>query len=160
RGRLRAGPGLRLDRDGRRPHDHGGPPGGAPPRGPPRHRRPDPARRQARRPRGPRRLLLHGRGGGEGPAPGGVAGGGGGGGAPAPRTRVEEPARRGGAGRAAGADRPGGARGIRLLSLTRELADDSVRYAHVRCAVARARGLAEIEVAGPPTPPPADVAAI
>src|SRR5262249_38746208 len=40
-----------------------------------------------------------------------------------PRTRLEETARQRAAEHAAGTDRPRGARGIRLLSLTRELAD-------------------------------------
>jgi benzoyl-CoA-dihydrodiol lyase len=77
-----------------------------------------------------------------------------------PRTRLEETARHRAAERAAGTDRPRGARGIQLAPLARGLADDGVRYAHVRCTLDRARGLAEIEVAGPATPPPANLAAI
>jgi benzoyl-CoA-dihydrodiol lyase len=77
-----------------------------------------------------------------------------------PRTRLEETARQRAAERAAGTDRPRGAPGVRLAPLARELAADTVRYTHVRCALDRARGLAEIEVAGPATSPPADLAAI
>src|SRR5216110_470724 len=54
---------------------------------------------------------------------------------------------------AARTDRPPNARGLRLTPLARTIAGDAIRYSHVACAVDRKRGIAEITVTGPATPP-------
>jgi benzoyl-CoA-dihydrodiol lyase len=77
-----------------------------------------------------------------------------------PRTRLGEVARQRALERAARSDRPRGARGIALAPLGREIEGDAVRYRHVTAKIDRARGLAEITVAGPTTPPPADAAGL
>ncbi len=77
-----------------------------------------------------------------------------------PRTKLEETAKARAAERAAKSDRPHGARGIALTPLDRTIDGDTLRYAHVTCAIDRARGLAEITVAGPSAPPPADAAGV
>jgi benzoyl-CoA-dihydrodiol lyase len=61
---------------------------------------------------------------------------------------------------AARTDRPAGARGLPLTPLARTIDRDRVQYAHVRCAIDRARGVAEITVSGPGAPPPAEPAGI
>jgi benzoyl-CoA-dihydrodiol lyase len=61
---------------------------------------------------------------------------------------------------AARTDRPAGATGVRLTPLERAFDGDRIRYRHVTCDVDRARGVAEITVAGPTEAPPADVAGI
>jgi benzoyl-CoA-dihydrodiol lyase len=61
---------------------------------------------------------------------------------------------------AARTDRPAGATGVRLTPLERAFDGDRIRYRHVTCNVDRARGVAEITVAGPTEAPPADVAGI
>jgi benzoyl-CoA-dihydrodiol lyase len=77
-----------------------------------------------------------------------------------PRTRLEETARQRAEERAAGTDRPRDGAGVRLFPLVRELDGDRVRYPHVTCAIDRARGLAEITVAGPAASPPLDPAGV
>ena len=83
--RLRAGPGLRPHRDGRRRQHHGRPARGAAARRAAGHRRAHPARGQAPRAPRPRRLLLHPRGRHQGQAGGRVGAGGRGGAALAAR---------------------------------------------------------------------------
>ena len=75
RRRLRAGPGLRRDRPGRRPLVLGLAARGAAARRAARHRRPDPRHRQAQGPPRPRRHLLHQRRRRARPARGRVAAG-------------------------------------------------------------------------------------
>ena len=77
-----------------------------------------------------------------------------------PRTKLEEIARARAAERAAKSDRPRDAKGIALTPLERAIDGDTLRYPHVTCAIDRARGLAEITVAGPPEPPPVDAAGV
>ncbi|HSE02553.1 MAG TPA: benzoyl-CoA-dihydrodiol lyase, partial [Methylomirabilota bacterium] len=61
---------------------------------------------------------------------------------------------------AARTDRPAGARGIRLEPLERRVEGDRIVYAHVTCTLDRGPGVAEITVAAPAAPPPADLAGI
>ncbi|HKW92006.1 MAG TPA: benzoyl-CoA-dihydrodiol lyase, partial [Methylomirabilota bacterium] len=61
---------------------------------------------------------------------------------------------------AARTDRPAGARGITLDPLDRRIEGDRIVYRHVTCALDRGQGVAEITVAGPEKPPPADAAGI
>jgi benzoyl-CoA-dihydrodiol lyase len=77
-----------------------------------------------------------------------------------PRTKLDEAAKARAAERAARSDRPRDAKGIALTPLERSLDGAIVRYAHVTCVIDRARGLAELTVAGPTIPPPADPAAV
>jgi benzoyl-CoA-dihydrodiol lyase len=77
-----------------------------------------------------------------------------------PRTTLEETVRRRAAELAALSDRPAGAAGIALTPLDRRVEGDRIAYTHVTCALDRARGAAEITVAGPATAPPADAAAL
>ncbi|HET6367925.1 MAG TPA: 2,3-epoxybenzoyl-CoA dihydrolase [Pseudomonadales bacterium] len=77
-----------------------------------------------------------------------------------PRSRLEETVGRRAAERAAGSDRPAGARGIALSPLERTIAGDHIAYRHVTCTLNRARGIAEITVAAPESPAPAGLAAI
>jgi benzoyl-CoA-dihydrodiol lyase len=77
-----------------------------------------------------------------------------------PRSRLAEAARARAAALAGRTDRPQGARGITLTPLERRIEGDRIAYAHVVCEIDRARGVAEITVAAPETPPPADVAGI
>ena len=132
--RLRAGAGLRLDRDGRRRLHHGGPARGAAPRRAARHRRAHPAGGQAPGSPRPRRLLLHARGGDQGPAGGGVGTGGRGGAALPARGDGKRRA----AELAARTDRPAAARGIALTPLARTHRGRPHRLRHVTC-VARPR---------------------
>jgi benzoyl-CoA-dihydrodiol lyase len=78
----------------------------------------------------------------------------------APRSRLDEIARQRAAEFVARSDRPGGARGIALTPLARTLEGDRIAYRHVTCAIDRGRGLAEITVAGPSSPPPGDLGGI
>ena len=78
----------------------------------------------------------------------------------APRSKLDEVAKRRAAELAARTDRPAGARGVTLTPLERTIEGDRIRYVHVACAIDRARGLAEITVGGPSAPPPADAAGI
>jgi benzoyl-CoA-dihydrodiol lyase len=77
-----------------------------------------------------------------------------------PRSRLDETVRRLAVDLAARSDRPADAKGIALAPLARTLDGDRVDYTHVRCAIDRPRGVAEITVAAPDTPPPADARAI
>ena len=77
-----------------------------------------------------------------------------------PRSRLAEVTRARAAERAARTDRPAGARGITLAPLERRIEGDRVAYPHVGCVVDRGRGVAEITVAAPGTPPPTDPAGI
>ena len=77
-----------------------------------------------------------------------------------PRSQLEETVRRRALERVSRNGRPGGPPGITLAPLGREIEGDRIRYAHVTCALDRGRGVAEITVSGPPTPPPADRAAL
>ncbi|MEX2223116.1 MAG: 2,3-epoxybenzoyl-CoA dihydrolase [Candidatus Rokuibacteriota bacterium] len=77
-----------------------------------------------------------------------------------PRSRLAEAMKARAGERAARTDRPAGARGITLTPLDRRVEGDRIAYAHVTCALDRGRGAAEITVAAPATPPPADPAAI
>jgi benzoyl-CoA-dihydrodiol lyase len=76
----------------------------------------------------------------------------------APRSRLEETARARAATLAARSDRPADARGVALTPLERTVSDDRIAYRWVTCGLDRRRGIAEIVVAGPDTPPPADPA--
>ena len=78
----------------------------------------------------------------------------------APRSKLDQVAKRRAAELAARTDRPAGARGFTLTPLERTIEGDRIRYVHVACAIDRARGLAEITVGGPSAPPPADAAGI
>ena len=75
-----------------------------------------------------------------------------------PRSKLEETARRRAAELAARSDRPAEAGGVALTPLARTLGEDRIAYRWVTCALDRRRGLAEITVAAPDTPPPADPA--
>jgi len=77
-----------------------------------------------------------------------------------PRSRLFEVARQRAVERAARTDRPAGARGVTLAPLHRAIEGDRIAYRHVTCAIDRRLGAAEITVAGPGTPPPADLAGI
>jgi benzoyl-CoA-dihydrodiol lyase len=75
-----------------------------------------------------------------------------------PRSQLEETARRRAAELAARSDRPADGRGVALTPLERAQGDDRLAYRWVTCALDRRRGLAEITVAAPAAPPPADPA--
>ena len=77
-----------------------------------------------------------------------------------PRSQLAETVRRRALERVSRNGRPGGPPGITLAPLGREIEGDRIRYGHVTCALDRGRGVAEITVSGPPTPPPADRAAL
>ena len=77
-----------------------------------------------------------------------------------PRSRLAEATKTRAAELAARTDRPAGARGIGLAPLERRIEGDRLAYAHVTCVIDRGRGVAEITVAAPTTPPPADLAGI
>ena len=77
-----------------------------------------------------------------------------------PRSRLAEATKQRAGELAARTDRPAGARGIALGPLERRIEGDRVAYAHVTCAIDRARGVAEITVAAPEAAPPSDAAAI
>jgi benzoyl-CoA-dihydrodiol lyase len=77
-----------------------------------------------------------------------------------PRTRLDEAVRRRAAARAAGSDRPAGARGIALTPLARTVEADRVAYTHVECRLDRPHGRAEITVRGPGAAAPGDLAGI
>ena len=74
------------------------------------------------------------------------------------RTKLDETVRRRAAEFAAASDRPPDAQGVALTPLERTVADDRVAYRWVTCALDRRRGVAEITVAAPTAPAPADVA--
>jgi benzoyl-CoA-dihydrodiol lyase len=77
-----------------------------------------------------------------------------------PRSKLEETVKRRAAEMAARSDRPQGDRGLALPLLARTIEGDRIGYSTVTCVVDRARGVAEITVAGPVTPPPTTVAGI
>jgi benzoyl-CoA-dihydrodiol lyase len=77
-----------------------------------------------------------------------------------PRSRLEETVKARAVGLAARTDRPADARGIALTPLARTIGGDRIAYRHVRCALDRSRGIAEITVAAPAGPAPAGLAAI
>jgi len=77
-----------------------------------------------------------------------------------PRSRLAEATKARATELAGRTDRPAGARGITLAPLERRIEGDRVTYAHVTCVIDRERGVAEITVAAPATPPPADRAGI
>jgi benzoyl-CoA-dihydrodiol lyase len=75
-----------------------------------------------------------------------------------PRSKLEETARQRAEALAQRSDRPAGAPGVALTPLERTLSDDRIAYRWVTCVLDRRRGIAEITVAAPTTPPPADAA--
>jgi benzoyl-CoA-dihydrodiol lyase len=77
-----------------------------------------------------------------------------------PRSRLEETVKARAATLAARTDRPADARGIALTPLARTIEGDRIAYRHVRCALDRERGLAEITVSAPSSAAPAGLAAI
>jgi len=77
-----------------------------------------------------------------------------------PRTKLEETARGRARELAARSDRPADARGIALTPLERSIDGDRIAYRWVTCAIDGGRGVAEITVAAPDTPPPGDVAGV
>jgi benzoyl-CoA-dihydrodiol lyase len=77
-----------------------------------------------------------------------------------PRSRLAEATRARAAELAARTDRPATARGLTLTPLERRIEGDRIAYAHVTCELDRGRGVAEITVAAPEAPPPADPAGI
>jgi benzoyl-CoA-dihydrodiol lyase len=77
-----------------------------------------------------------------------------------PRTKLEETARRRAQELAARSDRPADARGIALTPLERTPEGDRIAYRFVTCTIDRGRGVAEITVAAPDAPPPADAAGV
>jgi benzoyl-CoA-dihydrodiol lyase len=77
-----------------------------------------------------------------------------------PRSRLDEAVRRRAEALVARSDRPAAGPGIALTPLARTLTADRVDYSTVRCALDRARGLAEITLVGPTGPPPADAAGV
>jgi len=77
-----------------------------------------------------------------------------------PRSRLAEATKARAGELAARTDRPTTARGIALTPLDRRIEGDRVAYAHVACVIDRERGVAEITVAAPTAPPPADPAGI
>jgi benzoyl-CoA-dihydrodiol lyase len=77
-----------------------------------------------------------------------------------PRSKLDAHVRQRARELAARTDRPAAARGIRLTPLERTVEGDRVTYGTVACTIDRARALAEITVAGPAAPPPADAEGI
>jgi len=77
-----------------------------------------------------------------------------------PRSRLAEAARERAVQLAERSDRPASARGIELSPLGRTIEGDRIAYGHLRCAIDRARGVAEIGVAGPDAAPPGDLAGL
>jgi benzoyl-CoA-dihydrodiol lyase len=77
-----------------------------------------------------------------------------------PRTKLDETTKRRASELAAKSDRPADARGVTLTPLERRLEGDRIAYRWVTCAIDRARGVAEVTVAAPDAPPPADPAGV
>jgi benzoyl-CoA-dihydrodiol lyase len=77
-----------------------------------------------------------------------------------PRSRLEETVKARAATLAARTDRPTDARGIALTPLARTIEGDRIAYRHVRGALDRQRGIAEITISAPPSTAPAGLAAI
>jgi benzoyl-CoA-dihydrodiol lyase len=76
-----------------------------------------------------------------------------------PRSRLAETVTQRARELAAKTDRPRAARGVALTPLARTIDGDRIAYTHVRCALDRRRGIAEITTAASPAAPPADPAA-
>jgi len=76
-----------------------------------------------------------------------------------PRSKLEATVRQRATELARRSDRPADARGVALTPLERTVSDDRIGYRWVTCALDRRRGIAEITVAAPTAPPPADPAA-
>ena len=77
-----------------------------------------------------------------------------------PRSRLAEAGRERAVQLAERSDRPVSARGIELSPLDRTIEGNRIAYGHLACAIDRARGVAEIEVAGPDGAPPGDLAGL
>src|SRR6266403_1339462 len=77
-----------------------------------------------------------------------------------PRSRLAETATQRARELAAKTDRPRAARGVALTPLARTIEGDRIAYTHVRCALDRRRGIAEITTAAPAAPPSDPTAAI
>jgi benzoyl-CoA-dihydrodiol lyase len=75
-----------------------------------------------------------------------------------PRSKLDEVARQRAAELAARSDRPAEAGGVVLTPLERTQREDRIAYRWVTCQLDRRRGIAEITVSAPDTPPPADPA--
>ncbi|MBI4607978.1 MAG: benzoyl-CoA-dihydrodiol lyase [Candidatus Rokubacteria bacterium] len=73
-----------------------------------------------------------------------------------PRSKLEDTVKRRAAEFAARSDRPAATRGITLAPLARTIEGDRIAYSHVTCQIDSERRVAEITVAGPAGPPPAD----
>src|SRR5437879_3141951 len=77
-----------------------------------------------------------------------------------PRSRMAETVMQRARELAAKTDRPRAARGVALTPLARSIEGDRVAYTHVRCALDRRRGIAEITTAAPAAPPADPAAAL
>ena len=77
-----------------------------------------------------------------------------------PRSKLDETVKRRAAEMAARSDRPEGAMGVTLSPLARSIEGGRIAYSTVTCVIDRDRGVAEIAIAGPATPPPATVEGI
>jgi benzoyl-CoA-dihydrodiol lyase len=78
----------------------------------------------------------------------------------ASRSRLAEAGRERAGQLAERSDRPAAARGIALSTLDRTIDGDRIAYSHLTCVIDRVRGVAEIGLAGPETPPPGDLAGL
>ncbi len=76
-----------------------------------------------------------------------------------PRNAFDAEVRRRAIDAAATSKRPGGAHGVQLTPLAREVSGDDIAYSHVTAKIDRARRRADITVHGPTEAPPADAAA-
>jgi len=74
-----------------------------------------------------------------------------------PRSKLDETVKRRATEMAARSDRPQSATGIALTPLARTIEGDCVTYGTVSCSIDRARGVADITIAGPVTAPPGTV---
>jgi benzoyl-CoA-dihydrodiol lyase len=77
-----------------------------------------------------------------------------------PRSRLAEAARDRAVQLVERSDRPPSGSGIALSPLARAIDGDRIAYDYLACAIDRARGVAEITVAGPAAAPPADLAGL
>lgn len=77
-----------------------------------------------------------------------------------PRTKLAEATRARAEELAAKSDRPTDAKGIALTRLERKIDGDRIAYSHIEAKLDRAKGVAEITVAGPKDAPPATAEAI
>jgi benzoyl-CoA-dihydrodiol lyase len=77
-----------------------------------------------------------------------------------PRSQLDAAVRQRARDLAARTDRPGAGPGLPLTPLARTIAADRLEYGHLRCAIDRDRGVAELTVSGPDGPPPAAPAGI